>query len=513
MKPVEFKNLTFIPKSRLSLRVLCLSIIVSLVAFGTVTFADTSPTDSLIKVSKNADRSGAVSLNGSTVSGDVYIFVPDNGYKNIAFFLDTNGNYSNNVMTSGHQDPPFDFAYTNQKTGLARAFDTKTLIDGKHVLAATVYASATKKYDRHIATFYVNNSSSTTTTTKPIVTTTTRPAVTTVPTTPTTTRATTTTAPPVVQPPSQSKGFAGDVSPGYVRWGASIGANSDPVSRHGSTLGNRMGLRRTFVSSWNPSSVVSLAKQDVNAGRLPWVSNKPAGSWKSHGDGQHDASTRQMFIDLGKLNGPVWYTFHHEPEGGGSAGNRPDDSGGPVQWLRAQERIGKILDDLQAQGIARNVAFGPVLMGYTFQSSSGRNPNEWFKAGIWDFAGIDAYARTESTASPILSDGLPIARKFYGDRGLKIAIGEWAVRTQLTNETNAGEKPSAEEERIAGERVRKMYNDILASGRDGKGAQIIGAAYFDTYLNSGAASYELTGSQLIAFRELISFPTSLKGTQ
>ena len=278
-------------------------------------------------------------------------------------------------------------------------------------------------------------------------------------------------------------------------------------------IGNKIGLSRAFYGWTQINSMVKTAQAEATAGRVPWITIKPGGSWKDHGDGKFDTQTRQMFVDLGKASGPVWFTFHHEPEGGGSAGNRPDDNGGPEQWLRAQTRISQILRELQAKGQAKNVAFGPVLMGYTFQKSSGRNPNDWYKPGIWDFAGIDAYARTETTASPILSDGLPLARQFYGDRGLKIAIGEWAVRTQETSESTRGEIPTAEEERIAGERVRKMYDDIIASGRDGKGAQIIGAAYFDTSLNSGASSYELTGNQLKAFRELISFPTSLRGNQ
>jgi hypothetical protein len=486
------------------LRLIAITTLICVIAAGTLSFAANTTGSSLIKFSKKSDRSGAVALHGATVSGDVYIFVPDNGYGNVAFFLDTNGNYSNSVMTSGHQDPPFDFAYTNQSDGTARAFNTKTLSDGKHVLAVTVYVTATKKYDRHIVTFYVKN---TVTTTTAAPTTTVKPVTTLAPTT--TVKPVTTTLPSA---PVTTKTFAGDVGPGKVRWGSG-GGNTDPVNRFGTELGNRLGLRRSFVSGWNPSSVVSLAKQDVAAGRLPWVSNKPAGSWKSHGDGQHDAATRQMFIDLGKLNGPVWYTFHHEPEGGGSSGNSPDDSGGPTQWIRAQERIGKILDDLQAQGIARNVAFGPVLMGYTWQKSSGRDPNAWFKAGIWDFAGIDAYTRNEGTSSPLASDGLPAARLFYKSKGLKVALGEWAIRTQATSETNAGEKPTAEEERIAGERMRMAYREMLASATDGKGAQIIGAAYFDTSLNSGAASYSLTGTQLSTFRELIALPTSIKANQ
>ncbi len=461
--------------------------------------------DTRIRVSSSPDRSNDKPLDSATIKGNAYIFVESNDVNNVAWFLNTDGNYDNSVMTTGKRTAPYDFQYT-KSNGEARPFDTTKLNDGVHELAATVQSKSTGKYDRSIVRFTVNNSSVTSTTVKPISTN--PPVTTTQPTTPTPTP---TTIPPFDSGNFKPK-FPGDVAPGKVRWGSG-GGNTDPVNRFGSTLGNRMGLRRTFVSNWNPSSVVSLARQDVNAGRLPWVSNKPAGSWKDHGDGKFDASTRQMFIDLGKLNGPVWYTFHHEPEGGGSAGNRPDDSGGPTQWLRAQERISRILRDLQSQGQARNVAFGPVLMGYTWQKSSGRDPNAWYKAGIWDFAGIDAYTRHESNSNPMESDGLPAARKFYGERGLKVALGEWAIRTQSTSETNAGEKPSAEEERIAGERMKLAYNTMLNSARDGKGAQIIGAAYFDTHLNSGAASYELTGTQYKVFCDIISMSTSIKANQ
>ncbi len=451
-----------------------------------------------IKVSKSADRSSPSALNGSTVSGLIYIHLDDKDAKSAAYFLDTKGNYNNSVMTTGSKTFPFDFQY-KEDNGNAKAFDTNKLTNGVHELAVTVLSKTTSKYSRHIVTFTVNNTNGGV-----------QPSTPTTPTTPTTT------IPVSPQNPTTIQKFAGDVSVGNVRWGAGIGGNSDPVARHGAELGNRMGLRRTFWSMNNTSGLLSTAKTDLAAGRVPWVSVKLNGSWKENGDGKYDAQMTALLTQLSALDGPVWFTAHHEPEGGcrnSCAANGMDDIGGPSEWLRMQANTSKLLAQLRAQGKGNNIAFAPILMGWTWEPQSGRTPTQWYQAGIWDFAGIDVYTEKEATTSPFIANGLPAVRKFYGERGLKVAIGEWGVHTQNSSEMSAGEKPTADEERIAGDRVRAMYRDILTSGTDGKGAQIIGAAYFDSGLNSPTGSWELTGNQLSAFRELLVQPTSVKAKQ
>jgi len=293
----------------------------------------------------------------------------------------------------------------------------------------------------------------------------------------------------VVRPPSAAPGgglggaFPGDVASGTVRWGASIGGNADPVSRHESVAGQAMGLRRTFFN-WDQrtGSMVNTARADIAAGRLPWVSIKTPG-WAAMASGSLDGEIDQMIRALDALDGPVWLTVHHEPEGGGGV-NYADDAAGPAGWRAMQVKVRERLDTLGAD----NIAFASILMSWTFDPRSGRNPTDWWVDGIFDFAGIDHYVYDESFPGMgvMMWDKV---REFYSARGTKIAVGEWGNRG--TNTQAAAE-------------MRAWYDTAIASN-----GQIIGLAAFDSNLNSPDGGWELFGDPLNTFRALMRAPSSI----
>ncbi|MFN7151791.1 MAG: hypothetical protein ACK4V6_20215 [Microthrixaceae bacterium] len=289
------------------------------------------------------------------------------------------------------------------------------------------------------------------------------------------------TPPPSARPiPPRTSGFPGDVAAGSLRWGAAIGGNSDPA-RHESVAGAPMGLRRTFFQ-WKQrsGSLVSTAKADLAAGRLPWVSVKPP-SWAAVAAGAHDAEIDEMLRGLDALAGPVWLTVHHEPEGGGGV-NAADDPGGPTAWRGMQQRFRSRMSALGTD----NIALAPILMAWTYDSRSGRNPSDWWVDGIWDFVGIDHYQDSLSAPS-VLNTTWSRMYAFVSAKGMKIAIGEWGNRG--TDATSAAE-------------MRAFYDFAVASGRSG-GSQVIGLSYFDSNLNSPSGGWELFGQPLATFRELI----------
>jgi hypothetical protein len=256
-----------------------------------------------------------------------------------------------------------------------------------------------------------------------------------------------------------------------------------------------MGVRRTFWSwSQRPGSMVTTAKPDAAAGRVPWVSTKPplvssGSAWAAVGSGAYDAEIDQMLKALGTVPGPVWLTVHHEPEGGGSTpAGQTDDPGGAAAWRAMQTRIRQ---RITATGV-RNVAFAPVLMSWTFDSRSGRNPAEWWVPGIWDFAGIDHYV--DASATTMETTMWNNARAFYTTKGLDMALGEWGNKDH--GPTGAAE-------------MQAFYDMARRSGSSGK-AQVVALAYFDTDLNGGVP---LSGDVLVRFRELMKAPTSLRSTQ
>jgi hypothetical protein len=289
-------------------------------------------------------------------------------------------------------------------------------------------------------------------------------------------------------PPGWTPKFAGDVKPGFNRWGCAIDGNADP-KYHESPAGHALGLRRTFWA-WNNASMIATAKADIAAGRLPWVSVKTPG-WAAVAAGTYDAQLDSMLKQLNALGGPVWFTVHHEPENDDFTTGAA--KGGAPVWIAMQKHV---RSRIVATG-AKNVAFASILMSWTFDARSGRKPADWWVDGVWDFCGIDHYISSATPTSITTSTMWTGAHSFYTAKGIKVALGEWG---------NRGTDAQAAKE------MQDFYNFACASGTSGK-SQVIGQSYFDSGLNSPSGSWELAGEPLTKFRALLSAPTSLPASK
>jgi hypothetical protein len=304
----------------------------------------------------------------------------------------------------------------------------------------------------------------------------------------TTTSSTTTTTPPTttttVADPDQMPVYPGEVPAGRLRWGAGIQGNGDPAW-HEDPTGLPLGLRRTFWR-WDQrvGPMVDVVEDDLANDRLPWVSVKPPadpnGSWDDMGAGSYDDQIDEMLLALDASGGPVWLTVHHEPEGGGG-NNLPDDPGGPAAWRAMQRRVRERMDALATE----NVGFAPILMSWTWDPASGRDPEEWWEPGIWDFFAVDHYVDQEAS---LLDATWFTVREWVGDHGLDLAVGEWGMRG---------------DDAAAGERLREWFEHAIGSAGDGRGPRVIALAAFDSGLNAPTGSWELRGEQLAVFRELM----------
>jgi hypothetical protein len=101
-------------------------------------------------LSASSNRSGPVVLDGRTASGDIYVFTgPDTGVKQVLFYLD-------GVLFRTEAYPPYDFNMT-AVNGLAVAFDTNQITDGRHQITAVMELTNGTTKPRIFATFTVNN--------------------------------------------------------------------------------------------------------------------------------------------------------------------------------------------------------------------------------------------------------------------------------------------------------------------------------------------------------------------
>lgn len=277
--------------------------------------------------------------------------------------------------------------------------------------------------------------------------------------------------------------YPGQPPRGTVLWGAAINGNGDPIARHETPSGHPLSVHRTyFVWTQRSGAMVTMAKDDISHHRVPWVSVKPP-SWAAMGAGTYDAEIDDMLTALGTVPGPVWLAVHHEPEGGGGA-NTPDDPSGAPGHLAMN---GRVRMRMTALGI-KNVALAPILMSYTWLPASNRNPEDWWKPGIYDFVGIDHYRDAEAS---LLTPTWSVVRTWAQAKGVDIAVGEWGMRGI---------------DAAAGLRVHEWYDSAAGSNADGKGARVVGLCAFDSGLNAPTGSWVLVGEQLTAFQSLLGDP-------
>ena len=282
--------------------------------------------------------------------------------------------------------------------------------------------------------------------------------------------------------PSVVRRFPGDPNPKLYQksyWGSSIGGNADPA-RHEDPTGVSLSIRRTF---WQCDDATNLNGKMYNAvaddlanNRLPFISIKTPG-WQALADGGYDAQLDAMFRRLDSYGKPVWFVVHHEPEGGGG-NNFPDDPGGPTQWRRMQQKMRARMDAVNTQ----NVAFMPILMSFTWESASGRNPEDWWVPNVWDAYCVDHYR--DNVSGNMFTNGAWNAFVTWVEaKGLPFCIGEWG---------NRGTDAQAAQE------MRDFWNWSFNNNKD-----MLAYTYFDSGLNSPNGSWELLGEPLILFRDIL----------
>jgi hypothetical protein len=299
------------------------------------------------------------------------------------------------------------------------------------------------------------------------------------------------TSPTPSTPPAQTKvrRFPGDPNPklySKAYWGSSIGGNGDP-SRHESPTGVSLSVRRTFwqwadADGGAADKMFVSVKDDLSKNRLPMISIKTPG-WKAVADGTYDTVLDSMLRQLDSYGKPVWFSVHHEPEGGGGS-NTPDDPGGATEWRRMQS---KVRARMKVVG-TKNIAFMPILMSYIWNTASGRTPNDWWVDGVWDAYCVDHY-RDNTSGDMFTAQWTPFVQ-WAEAKKIPICVGEWGNRgndAQAANEMQA------------------FWDWTFANKKD-----MIAYAYFDSGLNSPSGSWELVGEPLNTFRSILKHDTKVQ---
>lgn len=318
--------------------------------------------------------------------------------------------------------------------------------------------------------------------------------------------------------------FPGDPNPkvtGRAYWGTSIGGQNGSVgSHHEDATGQSLSARRSFYA-WNhidSGRIVSTARDDQLRNRLPIVSFKtPKWSEFAPGNTTHNATLDKLLRELDALGKPAWLVAYHEPE------NDPND-GTPAQWRDLQRRVRERMNVVKT----KNIAFMAVLMDWTWNPASGRNPSDWWVDGIWDAMLLDPY--NENTSRTILDNtGLKNAMPWLEAKGIPYGTAEWGIRTveggnyihkdnsQYASDTGFGPYCSAvesdqllkntttAEENAAKARVQAVWDYGFANNKDW-----IAHIYFDTCINSANGPWRMAKGQRDAFQAILKNDTRVQ---
>lgn len=238
--------------------------------------------------------------------------------------------------------------------------------------------------------------------------------------------------------------------------GAAHGSN-EVATEIESQAGRVVGIRRTYWRADQVDSAVAVARADLAAGRLPWISFKPPLSWEAMAAGQGDAWAIDLATKLAALDGPVWLAVHHEPEGDGNI----------AAWRAMQERLGPLF-----RSRAPKVAWTVILTGWNqlYGSSAYSFDRIWPRTTV-DVAGFDVYNEYGVTKNGTTSyKFLDIERQYF--LAFEKFAAKYRTRWALA-ETGFTDAASA----VAPTWIHDTEERLVAHGG-------VALTYFDTALNA-----------------------------
>jgi hypothetical protein len=149
-----------------------------------------------------------------------------------------------------------------------------------------------------------------------------------------------------------------------------------------STIGRRLGIVRFYVRFGEniPSDTM---RSVASRGSIPLISIQPAGyTWSQISGGASDGYLAAQATKVAAWGRPCFLNFHHEPE---------DDLGTfgtPEQFAAAFVHVRRVFRE---QG-AKNCSWVWILMGWTFNPQSRRNPDSYYPGDAnVDWIAADAY--------------------------------------------------------------------------------------------------------------------------
>ncbi|MEI2808870.1 MAG: hypothetical protein V9F00_01270 [Nocardioides sp.] len=296
----------------------------------------------------------------------------------------------------------------------------------------------------------------------------------------------TTSAPEATDSASPSGSTAAGRFPGdpgdKVYLGVSLSIDQ-PLSEKAAEIGSSPTMTRRFYKDHQVGLMSSMATQDIEQGALPFLSVKVPGSWASVAQGERDEWLDGLLAGLDAAGGPIFLALHHEPE------NDSAESGhSPEAWQEMQRRARD-----RAARKAPQVTVVPVLMQWTFNPDSGRDPREWVPKDF-PLLGVDIYNIWSPTDDKIWNDFAQLFNQ---------------VRAELSDEQaivvpELGTPQDPLDPQRASQWLRDAYNVAAEAG-------VVGLAWFDSpFSDPTIGDTRLGDAGDATIRELIDSPRTAR---
>ncbi|WP_182523398.1 hypothetical protein [Nocardioides dongkuii] len=270
--------------------------------------------------------------------------------------------------------------------------------------------------------------------------------------------------------------WAGEPPPGTLYLGASL-PYGRPLRAWERELGSTLSVHRSYFRP-DPNETAQLVwrcRDDLAHQRLPHVSTKPPGSWRDVAAGHHDPWLGDILRRLGRLDAPIFFTVHHEPE---------NDAGAVGMQARDFVAMQRHVIDLAARA-APQVSVVPVIQHWSFEPLRGAvDPTAWIVEEA-PMLGIDVYnpwSPTNGKSWRSFGSRVDEVVAWTGERPL--AIGEFGSRDDPTH-------PGA---------AAQWLRDAAAYARS---SSIVSMSYFNSGVKAPDGSLEMNRPTEQAFAELL----------
>ena len=283
--------------------------------------------------------------------------------------------------------------------------------------------------------------------------------------------------------PASGSRFTGDPGNGKLLMGFSLAIDQQAAARS-EIGGDEITMSRRFYRAHQLELMQTMVRADAARGIVPFVSLKTPGSWQAAAEGRSDRWLQSALTILGGLTTPAFLSLHHEPEDNHAGGGNT-----PQAWIEMHRRASVIAEAYP------QVTIVPVLMQWTFDPASKRDPLEWLLPEH-PVLGVDIYNpwRADGSRQWVEFDSLITQVRAFVPMSTPIIVPEFGSVSDPLDPLRVTLW------------LRAAYESALRNN-------VAGLAWFDSEYNNKKGDLRLNRESSQVMRELLARPETVRWSE